>query len=309
MSKTLRLLTLDDPLFQKYLKLLKAFRRKNGHCLVPTVYVFKECNLGAAVNSLRTRQRKNLLSDDCVAALDAIDFVWDAFEYHFDKGLKALVQYKRVHGDCLVPARFEVEGFKLGEWVRRQREFRTADRISNSRIDKLDGVGFVWQARLRKATWFEDGCALLQRFYDDFGHTNVPASYYVGPHNLRSWCETCKSKFAAGDLTPKQIRQLRKIGFEPDVAVNERRRAKAIKQSIKVSITNPHTPEMPTKSRLGEKHGRARLCAEKVLEIRRWAKYSLDQGLVPAWQAKADELNVGEGTLRDIVHRRTWTHI
>jgi len=65
----------------------------------------------------------------------------------------------------------------------------------------------------------------------------------------------------------------------------------------------------PKKSRRGENHGRARLTAEDVIKIRVWAAEFLEKKETPPWTTKAAELNVGEGTLRDIVNRRTWIHI
>lgn len=65
----------------------------------------------------------------------------------------------------------------------------------------------------------------------------------------------------------------------------------------------------PRKSRRGETHGRARLKKADVLAIRAWAKTFLAIHNVPPWTSKSSELGISEGTLRDIVHRRTWMHI
>lgn len=65
----------------------------------------------------------------------------------------------------------------------------------------------------------------------------------------------------------------------------------------------------PKKARQGEHHGRARLTRERVLEIRAWAAALAEKKETPPWTAKAKEMNIGEGTLRDIVSRRTWTHV
>jgi hypothetical protein len=65
----------------------------------------------------------------------------------------------------------------------------------------------------------------------------------------------------------------------------------------------------PKKARRGEKHGRAQLGEDEVRAIRAWAADLALKKQTPSWTAKARELNVGEGTLRDIVARRTWTHL
>lgn len=65
----------------------------------------------------------------------------------------------------------------------------------------------------------------------------------------------------------------------------------------------------PKKARRGEKHGRAQLDEHDVRAIRAWAAELAARKATPTWTAKARELNVSEGTLRDIVSRRTWTHL
>lgn len=89
-------------------------------------------------------------------------------------------------------------------------------------------------------------------------------------------------------------------------------------QHKKVGGTNPiEEPEdlasqrlaFPKKARRGEKHGRAQLGPEEVGAIRRWAADLASRKETPPWTAKARELNVSEGTLRDIVARRTWSHL
>jgi hypothetical protein len=65
----------------------------------------------------------------------------------------------------------------------------------------------------------------------------------------------------------------------------------------------------PKKARKGESHGRAELTQGDVVAIRAWAAECSEKGRTPPWTAKARELNVSDGTLRDIVARRTWRHI
>lgn len=65
----------------------------------------------------------------------------------------------------------------------------------------------------------------------------------------------------------------------------------------------------PKKARQGERHGRARLRIEDIKAIRAWALTYTEKNEVPPWTTKAAEMNVSEGTLRDIASRRTWTHV
>ena len=49
-----------------------------------------------------------------------------------------LIQYKAKHGDCKVP---RSQG-PLGRWVRQQREVYKKGKLSQYRIDRLNGIGF-----------------------------------------------------------------------------------------------------------------------------------------------------------------------
>jgi Helicase associated domain len=54
-----------------------------------------------------------------------------------------LQEYKAVHGDCLVPQRYQCDdGTRLGQWVKGQR--RDGERLGEQRRQALDSIGFVW---------------------------------------------------------------------------------------------------------------------------------------------------------------------
>lgn len=75
--------------------------------------------------------------------------------------------------------------------------------------------------------------------------------------------------------------------------------------NAEVDTTSP----FPKKARRGEVHGRAVLTQSDVAGIRQWAAEFVANKATPPYTAKAAEMNISEGTLRDIVKRRTWTHI
>lgn len=66
---------------------------------------------------------------------------------------------------------------------------------------------------------------------------------------------------------------------------------------------------LSSKARVGEQHGRARMTAADVINVRKWAEACFGNGETPQWARMARELGVSEGALRDIVHRRTWTSV
>lgn len=64
------------------------------------------------------------------------------------------MNYKRKHGNCLVPTHYE-EDPSLGSWVGIQRQLHRKSTLRSDRRDKLDTVDFVWVADASKL-WSSD---------------------------------------------------------------------------------------------------------------------------------------------------------
>ena len=95
------------------------------------------------------------MSDERVAALEDIGFVWDSHSAVWSERLQDLIDYKRVHGHCNVPSRY-AENKQLAIWVKSQRrQFKyfksgcTKSKITADRIERLNALGFVWRLRNR----------------------------------------------------------------------------------------------------------------------------------------------------------------
>jgi hypothetical protein len=115
-------------------RVLKAFKTEDGY------------NLGEWVR--RQRSDRSKLSAERVTRLEALpDWVWGrSLEAAWEEGFAQLAQYVAAHGDARVPQRFKTEdGYKLGTWVQSQRNTRST--MSAERLTRLEGLGFVWDAR------------------------------------------------------------------------------------------------------------------------------------------------------------------
>ena len=56
-----------------------------------------------------------------------------------------LQTYKEQHGDCRVTAVLKFNGFNLGSWISVQRIKK--DQMTPERKQRLDDLGFIWDAR------------------------------------------------------------------------------------------------------------------------------------------------------------------
>jgi hypothetical protein len=78
-------------------------------------------------------------------ALDAIKFVWDAYESAWERGFAALKQFKAREKHCRVPRGHQEGTFNLGTWVVNRRNRRGI--LSVERRRQLDAIGFVWRLK------------------------------------------------------------------------------------------------------------------------------------------------------------------
>ena len=99
--------------------------------------------------------------------------------------------------------------------------------LSQDRIERLQEIGFQWQALTNhnfNAAFdaaFKRGCRELIAFKEEFGHCNVPHAFLANP-GLGRWCKTMRTSYkniqkglkAGRNLSPDMIERLEEIGFQ-----------------------------------------------------------------------------------------------
>jgi DNA-binding TFAR19-related protein (PDSD5 family) len=183
---------------------LLQFNEAEGHCKVPRGFELDEFNLANWVRS--QRQAKDDVSPERRQRLDDIGFLWDPHAKAWEEGCSKLRQFKEAEGHCKVPQRFKLNGFNLGHWVGTQR--RTMDNLSPERRQRLDDIGFVWDA-LTEA--WEDGFSKLLQFTDAEGHCKVPQRFKLNGFNLGKWVG--QQRRAKDSLSPERRQRLDDMGF------------------------------------------------------------------------------------------------
>ena len=101
---------------------LSKFRRREGHCCPSQCHIDGDFKLGKWVSV--QRYRKGLLPIERKRRLDAIGFVWDWRDHHWEQTFAALLKFKRRNGHCCVPTPYKEGELKLGWWVATQRRNR-----------------------------------------------------------------------------------------------------------------------------------------------------------------------------------------
>jgi len=124
------------------LKDLQAFKRKHGHCNVPT-NCDENPRLGRWVASQRHKQRLDELSETRVAQLDQLGFVWSPSERAWEKMFRRLATYRKSHGHCNVSDSGSGDA-ELAYWVQQQRVRYRNGKIDEDRKSRLERLGFEW---------------------------------------------------------------------------------------------------------------------------------------------------------------------
>ena len=124
---------------------LLQFKKAEGHVNVPQRYNLDGFKLGAWVSNLRNS--RSTLSIERKQQLDEIGFLWDVLTEAWEGGFRELLQFWNAEGHCKVPQGFKLNGFKLGLWVRTQRQAQND--MSSERKQRLDDIGFIWNTHAK----------------------------------------------------------------------------------------------------------------------------------------------------------------
>ena len=157
----------SEEMWQSKVELLRQYKQANGHCRVPVKYEIHGVKLGAWLHSQRSLYRKCAQGKTTLSTtqehMDQLKSIGVDFtnnqqkcggEEMWQSKVELLRQYKQANGHCRVPAKYEVDGVKLGAWLKTQRaqynkcgQGKTAF-LSQERIDVLNTIDLDWNPRM-----------------------------------------------------------------------------------------------------------------------------------------------------------------
>jgi len=207
------------------LGLLKDYQAENGDCIVPRGYA---PNPKLASWVAEQRKQYKLMRDgkpsnitpERVAALNEIEFAWNAQEAAWSRHYSDLQAYKAKFGDCLVPLSYTARP-QLGLWVKEQRRHYMLlvqgrkSHMTQARIAQLESVGFVWDSH--EATWW-DRFNDLKAYQAVHGNCMVPTKYQPNPR-LGTWVHHQRRQHRklkngkTSHMTHERMEALESIGF------------------------------------------------------------------------------------------------
>jgi hypothetical protein len=184
--------------------LLAEFKEREGHCNVSTLHREDGLKLGQWVAV--QRRNPSTLSADRLAKLNALNFVWHAFETAWEVGFSQLQKFFNKEGHANVSMKHVEDGYKLGSWVSNQRTKQPT--LSAEQLAKLNDVGFVWE--VWSSAW-DLGYEKLQEFHQREGHSLVPRDHIEDGYKLGSWVSNQRTKQL--NLSAEMLAKLDELGF------------------------------------------------------------------------------------------------
>ncbi|KAL7541910.1 hypothetical protein ACHAXR_011358, partial [Thalassiosira sp. AJA248-18] len=186
---------------------LQRYKKEHGNCLVPNKYS-DDPKLGRWVHNQRRDAKLGEMTDNRIARLQSIGFIFNLLEYIWDEQFAALQRYKNEHGHCLVPAKYS-EDPQLGNWVIKQRANAKAGTLTDDRLKRLECIGFLFD--VQDYIWDEQFAA-LQHYKNEHGNCLVPRRYSDHP-KLGNWVNKQRSSAKAGKMSDVRMKRLDSIGF------------------------------------------------------------------------------------------------
>ena len=186
---------------------LVDYKHKHGDCDVPINW-HDNLQMADWVSRQRQLQKCGKLSEGRMRRLDDLGFIWDARKARWEDIFTALVEFKRKHGNCNVPALWR-ENQQLATWVQGQRIVKKSGKLGKERAHRLKQIGFIWEPI--NESW-EKMFTALADYTHKHGNCNIPSDW---PENqkLANWASHQREFKKSGKLSEHRMQQLEEIGF------------------------------------------------------------------------------------------------
>lgn len=194
------LVEIRDEKWEARFRLLVEYNKEHGTTRVP----LDDPIIGNWVAAQRKAYRKGNLSLYRQQRLLSLGFQW-SIRSSWEVMYQQLLSYKKKFGTTRVP-KTRKEYWQLRGWVNRQREFYSHGKLSKTRIQLLECIGFEWQ--LGEKYWMVMYERLLA-YKETYNSTCVPKGFKEDP-KLGAWVATQRYKC----IEQRRIDLLNEIGFE-----------------------------------------------------------------------------------------------
>lgn len=211
---------------------LKAFKKLRGNTLVPADWRDNK-QLATWVAEQRKARRRGSLSARRQKRLDQINFEWHPpgrkrvgprpeprYTTLWNQMFAAMQDYQRKHGHTNI-SRGDADHKRLCAWRYTQQEKHRLGRLSADRVERLNSIGFEWEAPgrngcTRQELWQGKWDAMhekLVQFHRAHGHCRI-GSLDVVNAALGRWASKQRAFKRKGMLGASRVARLNSLGFD-----------------------------------------------------------------------------------------------
>ena len=172
------------------------------------------------------KKRKAVINDNDNASSSTTDMQKKVkvFDKVFEKHCRELQAFIEEFGHLRVPLRYP-KNPSFGQWctstrcpyTKLQKRMPIKRDLSQDKMERLEEIGFQWTIRALHNDVFEQHCAELEAFKEEFGHCNVSYDYKDNP-SLGLWCSRVKTAYQRiqkkKGKTSRILSRLEEIGFQ-----------------------------------------------------------------------------------------------
>jgi helicase associated protein len=197
--------------WEEGLHCLSDYVKRHGDARVPKACTVDDgYRLGKWVQKQRVHHNKGTLEADREHRLkDLPGWTWDAYGEQWEEVFSRLLDYVKRHGNARLPRSCEVDGFRLGAWVTKQRRAHARGSLDAGRQQRLETLpGWTWDP---VADQWEEGISRLLDYFKRHGDARVPRSCEVDGYRLGRWVNMRRVDHTRGGLDPDRERRLQEL--------------------------------------------------------------------------------------------------
>ena len=199
-----------DAQWESAFEALLAFVEREGTSLVPQSHREDGFSLGGWVTPQRSKRARGELSAERQRRLEELPaWSWDPKSDYWEAAFARLCAYQREHPTLAVSGGLIYEGFKLGDWVERQRSAYSKGKLDADRVRRLEAID-GWRWNPKEEQW-ERGFAALLNYAAEHGDALVPAAYVVDGFRLGGWVNTQRLAHFDGSMLPTRRKRLENV--------------------------------------------------------------------------------------------------
>ena len=205
--------------FYKKIDELKVYKEENGDLIFdPYNSNDQQAELSKFCCRCRNLRKLGELSDDRIAALDDIGFVWNPMEYKFDVGIEHMKEFYDSYGNYKIKTAYvSPDGYKLGIFLRNHIKYYRDNKLDDYKINRFKSIGYIFNNKKRRMSSSEDTCKKLKELLIDYSNVYGTFDTRDNPvfkgENINDMCSRIRCRHKEGKFKDELYQELLDIGF------------------------------------------------------------------------------------------------